>query len=118
MLFSPPFSEDKLSEIDQQAESDGVGERMIILESIKVTEINAKDVVSEPCTQSNEFPVTIFRVLIVVSGSERKRLSYQYSRPNPSISCWASVTSTVSVPLNRSKDPQDLKRASRAPMVS
>src|SRR5690625_5517442 len=83
MLFSPPFSEDKLSEIDQQAESDGVGERMIILESIKVTEINAKDVVSEPCTQSNEFPVTIFRGLIVVSGSERKKIVIPIFKAKP-----------------------------------
>src|SRR5690625_7364343 len=74
MLFPPPFSEDILSEINQQAESDGVGERVIILESIKLTEVNAKDVVSKPCTQSNKFPVTIFRMLVVVSVSKRKKV--------------------------------------------
>src|SRR5690625_7408242 len=56
---------------------------MIILESIKVTEINAKDVVSEHCTQSNEFPVTIFRVLIVVSGSERKKIVIPIFKAKP-----------------------------------
>lgn len=79
MLLNHPVNEmivRKLvgSEIQEQRESDGIGERVIFLEGLQIAEINPEDIVADTCPEGQELPVTVVGRLVKISAPESEHL--------------------------------------------